>query len=187
MTAQIPDRVNYRGRIYALVGVRGGGLFDPEELGLDLGGNNTGCWRGYIATYCMLDGNLRMQSLEVSPRHRKDGTKPEMHPVYGGFYSPETERYHLMTEGVSFTGGMLLGRDFLQEFYVHMGHHPAWKYGEVWELIFERGVLREQHDRTAAMAKVREKMKDLPLRPAPGEPNWEEHRKWIEGTFSLDY
>ena len=45
-----------------------------------------------------------------------------------------------------------LADGFIQNLYVHMGFHPAWKYREVHELLFEDGRLLHAQDRSAAMA-----------------------------------
>lgn len=45
---------------------------------------------------------------------------------------------------VPLSGGLLLGEGFIQELYVHMGFHPAWKYLHVIELIFEGGQLHKR-------------------------------------------
>jgi hypothetical protein len=45
--------------------------------------------------------------------------------------------YHL-----EYSGGLLLADGFLQDLYVPMAFHPAWKHETVLELIFEAGGLR---------------------------------------------
>jgi hypothetical protein len=87
---------------------------------------------------------------------------------------------------VSFTGGLLLGRDFIRDLYVHMGFHPGWKYREVHELVFEQGRLREAFDRSAAMEAIRGSLKPTDLRPAR-DASRAEVQAWIEQTFSLRY
>jgi hypothetical protein len=66
-----------------------------------------------------------------------------------------------------------------------MGYHPAWKSQQVLELLFEEGVLRAGHDRSAAMADIRTAITPDILRPHRGEPD--ELRAWIERCFSLRY
>jgi hypothetical protein len=41
---------------------------------------------------------------------------------------------------------------FIAELYVHMGHHPAWKYTQVLELIFDDGCVAALNDRSELMA-----------------------------------
>src|SRR5262249_30330814 len=85
---------------------------------------------------------------------------------------------------VPFSGGMLLGSDFLREYYVHMGFHPAWKYADVVELIFDAGQLVQEFDRSTAMAEVRAKFDPKQLR-GPSDPASIE--AWVARCFSRDY
>jgi hypothetical protein len=90
-----------------------------------------------------------------------------------------------LTLPVPFTGGLLVGRDFIRELYVHMGHHPAWKCKQVVELTFVDGRLESMQRRSEAMAELREQLKhgDSPRRGAEKE----EVTAWIESTFSRRY
>jgi hypothetical protein len=94
--------------------------------------------------------------------------------------------YKWVNTAVAFTGGMLIGADFIDEMYVHMGFHPAYKFRVVHELIFEDGQLKSATDQTSAMEKVRAKLKGRALKPGPGASD-AELTAWIEGTFSLKY
>lgn len=44
MSAQIPDEIRYRGRLFALTAVEGVGGFDPAEHGLNPRPAGTACW-----------------------------------------------------------------------------------------------------------------------------------------------
>jgi hypothetical protein len=59
-------------------------------------------------------------------------------------------------------------------------------YRVVLVLIFERGRVVERHDRSAAMAAIRERLAGRPLQPGL-EASDAELREWIAGTFRLDY
>ncbi len=91
--------------------------------------------------------------------------------------------YRNCTDPVPFTGGILLADGFIQELYTHMGFHPAWKYREVHELIFDKGILTEAHDRSAKMAEHR--VQQAGGRPQIKSP--QEHLAWIADTFNLRY
>ena len=39
-----------------------------------------------------------------------------------------------------------------------MGFHPAWKYEEVHELVFESGILESESDLSSRMAEIRDKV-----------------------------
>ena len=87
---------------------------------------------------------------------------------------------------VSFTGGLLLGADFIEEMYVHMGFHPAYKYRRVVELSFAEGRLAEARDVSEAMARFREDIEGRPMQPGAGA-SFDEIEAWIRQTFRQDY
>ena len=51
MTAQIPDEFILNGESFSLVGLNGGGLIKPEDLGIKPYFSCTACWRGYVMKY----------------------------------------------------------------------------------------------------------------------------------------
>jgi hypothetical protein len=66
-------------------------------------------------------------------------------------------------------------------FGAHMGHHPAWKYANVLELIFDDGSLTAVHDRSELMAQ---------RRAAQGTLSPKDLRDldvWIDTTFDRTY
>jgi hypothetical protein len=87
---------------------------------------------------------------------------------------------------VPFSGGLLLADDFIDELYVHMGFHPAWKYREVHELVFLDGDLVLEADRSEQIAEFRQEIRDRPLEPGSGSER-EDIRRWIERCFSQEY
>src|SRR5262249_48878458 len=89
-------------------------------------------------------------------------------------------------EPIPFTGGLVAGGDFIQEMYVHMGFHPAYKFRTVHELVFDSGRLIEEHDRSAQMAELREMLSSRPLEPGI-QASRAEIEEWVERCFSLEY
>ena len=82
---------------------------------------------------------------------------------------------------VPFTGGLLLGADFIEELYVHMGFHPAYKYQHVLELTFETGQLLSQSDRSIEMEEIRH-------RKGRGDgKRSKDVVAWINDCFRTDY
>ncbi|MBS3793093.1 hypothetical protein KGY77_10685, partial [Candidatus Bipolaricaulota bacterium] len=57
---------------------------------------------------------------------------------------------------LDYTGGLLLGDEFIQDLYTHMGFQAPWKYEKVIELIFEEGKLQKETDRSERMAVLRD-------------------------------
>ncbi|MBQ2788047.1 MAG: hypothetical protein IJE97_00305, partial [Thermoguttaceae bacterium] len=56
---------------------------------------------------------------------------------------------------LGFTGSILIGADFDDAYYVHMGYQDPIGYNELWELEFKNGALQKAVDRSNAAAKVR--------------------------------
>jgi hypothetical protein len=193
MTAQMSDRFIYRGEQYALAGVNGEGLFDPKEHGLQPVATCTACWRGFRCIYEVRDGRLLLRALQINHGVKEEEgawgrptDAPELwgrEPTSGGEgFSFFHSVYENLDHVVSFTGGLLLARGFHSEFYVHMGFHPAWKFSEVHELMFEDGRLTEAADRSAEMAKLREGVEGAGECEDPSRLS-----EWIKRCFSLEY
>jgi hypothetical protein len=193
VTAQISDRVDCQGEAYALVRASGEGLFDPAAYGLQPVMLHTACWRGFLCTYQVgEDGWLRLRQLTIrledepmQAAARGELTLLGRQPTVGG---------ELVFEDlgeVAFTGGLLLGADFVQELYVHMGFHPAWKYGRLRELVFEAGRLQEDLDHSAAAAELRESFARATSQSDPSgdvfRQQREAERAWSQRTFRRDY
>jgi len=208
MTAQISDIIDYRERPFNLAGVNGDGLFDPSEHGVKVRMIDTSCWRGYYCRYDVSDGFLRLKQVYVGlnddDRIRVEsgqgpllfGRTPSRYIVHGHSWSEEDGdqyswesndfRYDQLHELIPFSGGLLLGDGFMWEMYVHMGFHPAYKFREVHELIFEDGQVVSATDRSKEIAGFRDAIAERPLQPT--DPNHaQEIEDWIDRTFSQNY
>lgn len=186
MTAQFSDHVKYRGKSYALAGENGIGLFDPADHGMQPIGKCSACWRGFVCFYAVEGGALMLDALAVcldDPAPVLFGVPPKADE--GGFQIFDAV-YEGLNHRVPYTGGLLLAHDFIDELYVHMGFHPAWKYREVHELVFRDGELVQEADRSAQIAELRRQLGDRPLRPGP-RANLAEIARWIERCFSREY
>jgi hypothetical protein len=211
MTAQISDVVFYHDTPFSIAGVNGFGLFDPSEQGVQLAMISTACWRGYHCTYEVADGSLLLKrvNLGLGEKDRvlaEQGEGPKLfgqvprryvehgyrivHDAAGTTEERSWESSDFIVDGlrepVPFTGGLLLGAGFIEELYVHMGFHPGWKFRKVHELIFDKGRVVEETDRSDEMAEFREMIAGRPLGPRDPD-NQEEIKQWIERCFSLDY
>jgi hypothetical protein len=185
MTAQMPDTVKYRRKEYAIAGVSGDGLFDPADHEVTTHPISSACWRGFICEYAVSDRTLWLKRLTLSVKGKA--------PVLFGITPNAPQRtlvfqavYENIGHKVPYTGGLLLGRNFVDELYVHMGFHPAWKYREVHELVFDEGTLTEEADRSEEMARCREDIGKESLKPEP-EARRAEIMQWIARCFSQDY
>ncbi|MGV8124982.1 MAG: hypothetical protein AB2L14_34980 [Candidatus Xenobiia bacterium LiM19] len=206
MTAQIHDSFNYRGECYNIASINGNGFFDPEAHGLKPVACVSSCWRGYMATYEVIDGSLCLVALYIglSFEETKElplilGKKPREAPLLEyELWNPDRECYEITKEEnwyvivdelrhpVPFSGGLLICRDFVETLYEHMGFHPAYCYREVHELIFDSGKLAGESDRSAEMAEYRAAVEGTSQGPAdPGDLKKVE--EWVESRFSLSY
>ncbi|QDT74549.1 hypothetical protein [Lacipirellula limnantheis] len=203
MTAQVPDIVNFRGQQYALAGIDGVGLFKPEDHGLVAQAFSTACWRGFHCEYSVHDEALFLEQLNIG-LSEEDSAKGAQ--VFGrvlesytydarklekGAWVPVTQLAHdkrvrNLHQPVRFSGGLLLGGEFIREMYVHMGFHPAHKFRIVHELIFEEGRLQKAFYCSTEMANFREAMASRPGQPER-RPSKQEIEEWVQRTFSLDY
>ena len=183
MTAQIPDTFLLDGKEYALVGQRGDKLFEPGEHGVAVMPMHTACWRGYVATYSVTDAvrlvEVELQMAEPDRGRTLFGVRPKK-------YKDGRATYRKLEQLVEFSGGLLLGDDLVPELSVHMGFQRPYKWRVVHELIVERGRVVERHDRSAAMAAIREKLAGRPLSPARDSSD-AEVQEWIRDSFRLDY
>lgn len=206
MTAQITDTFRYRNKPRSLAGINGSGLFDPAKQGVKAVGSSTDCWRGYHCTYEVANGSLFLTKVNLwlgkkdkATAARGEGPKlfgkvPHRYTEYGQQLNLGNNEVKTSWESsdfivdalwelVPFTGGLLLGDDFIEEMYVHMGFHPAYKFQIVHELIFDAGRLVEEHDRSAQMADFREMHSSKSLEPG-SKASRAEIEAWIERCFS---
>jgi hypothetical protein len=121
--------------VYSLIS-DDGGLPTPADYGLVPGMMHTACWRGFYLTYLIRDEKLVLDKLTL---RAADNNYP---PVNG--VSAVEENYNKVYQGLNITlpysGKMVIGRDFIQEKYIHMGFQPASSFRVVVELNFETGI-----------------------------------------------
>jgi hypothetical protein len=187
MTAQISDVVIYNGVDHSITGLAGEGLFDPFQVGWRPVAMSTACWRGFHCSYHVADERLLLDRVTIGLEHKPDEPPPLLfdHVPTKNLGHGRFE-FRDMAHPLDFNGGLLLGAGFLQQYYVHMGFHPAYKYRKVFELIFERGRLVETTDRSQLMAELRNSVSRHRMMPDP-QQSMAEVEKWIEQCFSLDY
>jgi hypothetical protein len=188
MTGQIPDTIRYGGDEYVLTAVEGGPPFDPAAHGLAVRAASTACWRGHLCAYRVEGDRLLLEHLHLGaleeggdppPLH---GTAPR-HASRRGFPAWAAYAYPHVAMPLDFTGRLLVAADPVPIGYLNMGFPPAWAFADVRELRFAGGRLAGAHDRSAALADVRERLGDGRRGPREGEDS----RDWIERAFSLSF
>jgi hypothetical protein len=168
MTAQIEDVVVFDGRMYAVIGVNGAGLFEPGEHGLQVHMTTTACRRGYVCEYAIEDQRLFLTAVRfgmAQPPPQLFGADVRMIGS-AATYSP-------VRVPLPFAGGLLLGAGRTHDHCGHMGTHPAWKYTEILELSFDAGRFVAVFDRSQLVAQRRAAARDCDI--------------WIETAFDRRY
>jgi hypothetical protein len=151
MTAQIPDTFIFKGEEYSLIGMKGGDLISPEQFGMLPEMLHTACYRGFYATYELMETGLYLRKLTL---REKGGNYLPIHGV-----PPQKEKhqasYHALSVQVPFTGKIRLAKDFIEEFYIHMGYQKPTAFKTVYDVTIENGRVVELKDRSKEMEKKR--------------------------------
>lgn len=184
MTAQMVDSFLLEEQKFSMVGVNGSGLFNPLSYNMQPLPRITSCWRGYVCTYRTLHHKVVLDTLLVNIDHEGPSIS-SIHPLFSN-QSMFNNTYNNLNLPMDFTGGILIAQGFIQQLYVHMGFHPAWKYETVCELSISHGDVMETKDISAQMADLRNKMTRQPLAPDAGASK-QEIENWIASTFKRNY
>ena len=164
MAAQIPETVILDGRPYDLCEAKGENLlFDPRDHGVTPISLTSDCWRGYMSTYLVVDGTLYLDEIEIGldPRDPTGRDHLRLSELFGNLKrngSSTPGHYESLEYPIAFTGGLLLGRGFINETYARMGFHPAYGFRHVVELALNEGQVVLAVDRSREMEEVRMKM-----------------------------
>jgi len=189
MTAQFNDVFRFQDKDFAVAGISAGELFQPADFGLFPIPASTACWRGYVAVFTISESHLILDALSVNLQETKAPT------INGILPEPPASRFKLFNNVYNnlnvrlyYTGGLLLGHDFISELYVHMGFHPAWKYKEVFELFFENGRLTGEFDRSEKAVEIRHAAQESSSAGKPDKmPTKKEISDFVERSFDRTY
>ena len=184
MTAQRQDYYRYKGKNFDLLAVSDSIPFSPEDYGLTPHMSSTACYRGYWCGYEITDEGMFLEELYL---YNRNGEYPDF---AGTPVSPQTfhDQGHRLYRGVHlqipYTGRLLIGADFLRQYYIHMGFQQPFAYKMLTELVLRDGFLQETIDRSGEAAKMREAI-DLE------DPSWKygdrNIRQFVRDCFSLEY
>ena len=172
--------------------LQAGKYTEAEDFGLKLIMASTACWRGNVMRYDCINGQLILNELDI----RTEEDPPTINGVEAG---PPTERpgdkelgfsffshsYVNLGLKTKFTGSMLLGKDFIESMYVHMGFQRAIAFRTVLEIQVQDGDIITFSDLSKKMEERRQQDRDEGAQPESRSDA--DVRKWIEDTFSLDY
>ena len=87
---------------------------------------------------------------------------------------------------LNYSGGLIIAKGFIRSLSVHMGFHPAWKYEEVYELVFDAGELKTESDLSSRMAAIREKA-GVDAAESGKNLSGKEIDLWMKDCFQRDY
>lgn len=196
MTAQINDTFRYKKREFSIAGISEGELFDPSLLELKPMGTCTACWRGYQAIFALSNSRLVLDVLHVNLLKPGEGFERDEGPPINGVKPIESQgehdwfnnHYEGLQYHLEYTGGLLLADGFIDELYVHMGFHPAWKYEHVVELVFDAGIIKHEFDRSEQMAEIRQRFLESRGENDSGQiPTQDEIAQFVERAFDRRY
>ena len=183
MTAQIPDQFLYKNEQFVLIGLKGSNLFKPEEYGIYPVMASTACYRGFVATYVITNKQLILNKLVLKSQEKKLAKINDKAPIEEKSVYSFNFTYYDVNLPIKFTGFILLGKDFINEMYVHMGFQRPISYETVIEFQLRDGEIIAVNDFSELIAKLR---KEDPTKGA--RPDYDENTKeWIDKMFSLDY
>ena len=176
------DTLKYLKGNYNITGVKGEGLFHPEDHGLTPYSSSTACWNGYLTSYEIVNDGLLLMELLINTKKLKDINGIEAEKSLGWSFTHQFSHLNLK---IPFTGNLLIGNEFIQSMYVHMGFQRPITYAKVIELKLKDGNLLESKDISLRMKEIRENSKDYPS--SPHSQSEEAIGNWIERSFSRDY
>ncbi len=183
MTAQMPDSFSYKDEEYVLIGLKGSNLFQPNDYGVFPIMASTACYRGFVASYLVTEEQLiltgfMLRSQEEELKEIADRAAVKLKSPMGFNFM-----YRDLNLPIDFTGFILLGKDFINEMYVHMGYQRPIAYRIVIEFQFKKGKLIAKNDFSELITKLRKEDPSKGAIPSYDETTME----WIEQLFSLDY
>lgn len=168
MTAQIGDRFRYKKNEYSIVAISNPLKFKPEDYGITPEPVCTACWAGFWCEYHISEKGIVLENLYVNS---KDDYYPEINgvsPAAGEKCSKKYIEYmgHHCYRGVNikipYTGKIVVGKDFMREYYIHMGYQRAWSYKVLKEFVFKDGVLLDVIDHSKVAEDLRQKIAEEP-------------------------
>ncbi|MCK4849186.1 MAG: hypothetical protein KAT16_09185 [Candidatus Heimdallarchaeota archaeon] len=182
MTGQMSDTLRYQKEQFDITGVKGDGLFHPEDAGLISYSCSTACWNGYLTTYEIVNDELLLAELLINTKKVKDINGIQAEKLRDSSFTHQFSHLNLK---IPFTGNLLIGNEFIQSMYVHMGFQRPITYRKLIELKIRNGNLLESADLSRRIEEIRESGKNYP--PSPHSPSDEDIGKWVEHSFSRDY
>jgi hypothetical protein len=121
MTAQIDDKFRYNGSDFSVSGISAGELFEPKLLDLKPAGISTACYRGYQATFAVVQSRLVLDTLHLNLFNQGEDCDRQEGPIINGVRptgpSDEDDLFNNHYSGLNYhleyNGGLLLADGFI--------------------------------------------------------------------------
>jgi hypothetical protein len=194
MTVQVIDSCEFRSKAYAITARTGIGYFDPRAHGIDpsLRVVSTACFRGYQCKFVITNAGLELHELTIALdlqermrvlRRQIPGF--ERGELVNGLFEPGP--ISGLALPVPFTGSMVLANGTIGEYKDDRRILPRAFYQlDVLELVFEAGQVEKVHDRSLAMAALREQFGTTDIGPSDIARYGDFIRRY-SNCFSADY
>ena len=179
MTSQITDTFLFKGDEYSLIAMKGGNLATPEQFGMEASSYSTACYRGYFATYELINNLLFLREFAL---HEKDNNYLTIDGIIPNKKSNSDDLnyrircYKNLNLKILFTGKIRLAKDFIKEFYVHMGYQKATAFKTVLDFTLQGGQMIKVINRSLEMRRRRGEFKK----------RYESRDVYIDEAFNMD-
>lgn len=188
MTAQIMDKIFYSDDEYSIIAIENDWPFEPLNYGLQPKATSTACYRGYYCEYSFLENHLALSKLcigfdiEKKPIFMGIDAKKSKYYKFNGFWE-----YSAINMPIDYSGGIVIGREFIREFYVHMGFHRPHCFKYVIELYIKKGKIDKSIDHSKRMDEVRQLIRSNKESASKFSLHDGNIEQFVEDSFSLSY
>lgn len=192
MTAQIGDSFKFKGVEYQIIALNRPIKFSPSTYGITPESICTACWAGYWCDYTISEETILLTNLYINS---KDDYYPNINGIQVTQNKDNTRKanfkymgHHLYKDlniPMNYSGKIVVGDKFIQDYYIHMGYQRAWAYEVVLEFVFENGKLIATYNHSDLVAKVRQEIvRDPDMFYKKLQTNIE---SFVEDSFSLKF
>lgn len=133
--------------------------FRPQDYGVTSEACCSACWEGYWCEYSISDKEIVLDKLYINAKNEHysqiNGISPMNEQANKKLRYMGNNLYQYINIKIPYTGRIMLGKDFMREYYIHMGYQRAWAYKVLTEFIFENGILFETIDHSGMAEKLR--------------------------------
>jgi len=195
MSGQVDDKFIFNKSEYSVSAIEFPENFlDIYSLGIKPIEFDTGCWRGYVATFAINKENLVLKKLytnngndikneiiEINKKLPKINIPKGLCDEYKNTWKEYT--YNNINLNILYTGSIIITKGFIWDRYVHMGFQSPISFEVVIQLTFNKGKLSNINDLSETAKKIREKEIEMP----ENYNNFEDMIKWINNCFDVSY